>query len=560
MRARNLGALLVVMLLAGVCAGSRMCGKTGPAKRELDDYPSLAGTLCEVIAKAPPARPQGPLPSDPALAAWTEQVESTLEEALALEAIYEASNYFYGPSPSEAEVACIRKLWAHVEARLPAGRMRSIAEDAVSRLLRRDAATPERAKLAVIRGRALDASSPASSSSATTELLREVATLGDRACSSAPDFLAAFPDNARLRRALVLHYGPCVEDNFNSIDGVLDRNEIFMRETVKSWPDRVALDFELIVAADPTSQDPKQRTWRWLRVPFARIPLDLGLSGNALRVVRDLKKERPAIVQDLLPTVRKYAAKDMPSNRRARWMALAAYLDADAPDPGEPALLRALEGDPRSARWALGYLPNQLEEHAPRPFPYLRDPATIKATIARAELVTTDEDRILVLNALAQMPPGTALARMARSTSSPTESVWRAAMDAMEAQIKQVPIKAAPGDLEAEAERRAHAAKLLAPHLEALRVGLAPRICARPEVITFLADANDTSIDEAVLPCVDGKLQPNADFLVTLLGACRDHHDLGWTKTGTALSKTAEPGDKGNYARRVSNVCVTGRD
>ena len=144
MRARSLGgALLVVILLGGAAAGSRACGKTGPARRELEVYPSLEGTLCEVIAKAPPAHPQGPLPTDPALAAWTEQVESTLEEALALEAIGEANNYGYGPIPSEAETACVRKLWKHVGARLPAGRMRTVAEDAVSRLFRRDAASPE---------------------------------------------------------------------------------------------------------------------------------------------------------------------------------------------------------------------------------------------------------------------------------------------------------------------------------------------------------------------------------------------------------------------------------
>lgn len=564
MRSRNLGgALLVVVLLAGAAAGSRACGKTGPARRELEVYPSLEGTLCEVLAKAPPAHPQGPLPSDPALAAWTERVESTLEEALALEAIGQANNYGHGPIPSEAETACVRKLWTHVAVALPAGRMRSIAEDAVSRLFRRDASSPERDKLEAVRERVPDASSPVSSSLTTTALLHEVATLGNRACESAPLFLAAFPENARLRRALIVHYGPCVEDNFNSIDGELERAEIFMHETLKSWPERAGLDFELLVAADATSQDPKARTWVWLGAPFARIPLDLGLTGNALWVVRDLKKERPAIVQALLPTVRNYAAKNLPSNRKARWTALEAYLEAGAPDPGEPrepALARALEGDERSARWALGYLPNQLQEHAPRPFPYLRDPAIVKATAARAELVTTDEDRILVLNALSQMPPGTALAMMARSTSSPNDSVSRAAIRAIDDQIKQLPIKSPPGDLEAGAERRAHAARLLAPHLDILRAGLASRVCAHPEVITFLADANDRSIDSEVLPCVDGKPQPDTGFLGTLFHSCLDHPDLGWKKTGLALSKTAQTGDNGHYARRVSNGCLTGHD
>ena len=135
--------------------------------------------------------------------------------------------------------------------------MRSVAESTVTRMFRRDAASPERDKLEAIRDRVLDASSPSSSSVAVMGLLREVGTLGDRACESAPKFLAAFPENARLRRALILHYGPCVEDNYNSIDGPLDRTEIFMHETLKSWPDRAALDFELLVAADATSQDPR---------------------------------------------------------------------------------------------------------------------------------------------------------------------------------------------------------------------------------------------------------------------------------------------------------------
>jgi hypothetical protein len=557
------GALVVVILAGGAVVASRVCGTSAPPKvEEVSDYPSLEGTLCDVIAKAPPGRARGPLPSEPALAAWTLQVERGIEEALALEAIGEAHDYGHGAPVDEREVACVRKLWAAVARELPARhRMRVVAEETVTRLLRHhDGGSSERVKLA----RALDASAPSSSAvPGDADALRLLDVATTEPGSSAAKYLAAFPSNARLRRALILHFGPSIEDNYSSRDGDLDQTEIFMRETTASWPERAGLDFELLVASDWTSQDPRQRTWAWLRAPFARITLDLGATGNALRVVRDLQKQHPPIATLLLPVAQRRAAMSVPSNRRARWTALAAYLEAGAPDPGdppEPALARALEGDDRSARWALGYLPNELEDHAPRPFPYIRDPAVIKGVVARAGRVTTDEDRILALDVLAQMPPGTALATIARSTTSPNEGVWRAAIAAMEGQIQQMPIKAPPGEREADAERRKHAAALLAPHVDVVRAGLVPRLCAHPQAITLLADAADEQLDAELLPCIEGKPQPATDFLATLLRVCVDHRALGWTKSGEALSKTAEAGDRGAYARRVANGCIKGED
>lgn len=556
MRAQGLGAALVlVALAAGAVTSTRVCGKVGIPPIELTVYPPLDGTLCDVIAKAPAAHPRGPLPDDPALAAWTANVEGALEEALALDAIGHAHGGRRNVAPSDQDLACARKL-VGVVGRLPRDeRLRALADTGAGLLLRSEAASSEREKLVAAISLVPEAGSPAlpavSPPSKPTD------------CTAAPSFLATYPQNSRLRRALIMQFQPCLYDNYSSIDGDLDRTEIFMRETVSSWPERTALDYELLVAADWTSQDPALMTWVWLRAPFARITLDLGASGNALRVMRDLRQQRPEVVRELLPVARKRAAMAVPSHRRARWTALVAYLEADAPNPGdhpEAALARALRGDERSARWALGYLPNELMENAPRPFPYLRDPAVIEATVARAELVTTDEDRILVLDVLSQMPPGTALPRIVAWASSPNESVWRAAVAAMEKHIGQLPIKAEPGELEAGAERRAHTAKLLAPHLAALRAGLATHVCAAPEAITFLADANDPGIDDEVLPCVDGKPQPDTGFLTTLFHSCLDHHDLGFAKTGAALAKTAQPGDNGHYARRVSKGCVTGQD
>jgi hypothetical protein len=85
-------------------------------------------------------------------------------------------------------------------------------------------------------------------------------------------------------------------------------------------------------------------------------------------------------------------------------------------------------------------------------------------------------------------------------------------------------------------------------------------VCAHPHAITFLADADDKSLDAEVVACIEGKPQPDIDFLTTLFHACLDHRGLGWTKSGEALSKTAEPGEKGSYARRVANGCIKGED
>ena len=119
MRAANLrSSLLALVLVAvGVAAGLRICGKSGPSRSELEVYPSLEDTLCEVIAKAPPARAQGPLPDDTALAAWTEQVEGALAEGLALVAMEDAHTYWHS-APTERDVACARKLWT-AASRLP---------------------------------------------------------------------------------------------------------------------------------------------------------------------------------------------------------------------------------------------------------------------------------------------------------------------------------------------------------------------------------------------------------------------------------------------------------
>lgn len=550
---------LVLVVASGVAACSRACGKSEITPPFPDPPQSLAGTPCELLDNAPTVGPRSALPSDPLLASYTEQIEGALEASLALEGLVQATDYGYRKPLTEAENACARRLLAIVTSKLaPEDIMRKAAQESASILLRGDASTPERTKLRETLALAADASLSVPSN---VKLERRFDSSRESGyTTSVTEYLASFPANARLRRALVPHFHPIVEDNYSSFDGDLDKNEVLLRETVEAWPARAALDYELLVAADWTSQDPEQRTWMWLRVPFARITLDLGRTGNALRVVRDLAKQRPEIAKELLPVAKKWHARARASNQRARWSALVAYLEADAPDPGdppEPALARAIAGDERSARWALGYVPNELEEHAPRPFPFVRDRAVIQATVARAEKVTTDEDRILVLDALAQMPPGTSLETIASMTASLNPNVWRAAVEAISRQIDQLPIKAEPGELAAGVERRKHAASLLGPHVSELHADLAPRVCAHPEAIAFLADAGDKEIDDAVVHCIEATPNPDIDFLTTLFHACLDHPRLGWTKTGRALARSAKPGD---YAVRVANGCIKGVD
>ena len=167
MRTANLRSSLLALMLvaAGAAAGLRICGKSGPSRSEVEVYPSLEDTLCEVIAKAPPARAQGPLPDDAALAAWTEQVEGALAEGLALVAMEDAHTYWHS-APTERDVACARKLWTAASRLPPEYRLRRLAEESLERLLRKDAGSPERTKLAQVLALTVDASSSPAPSSA----------------------------------------------------------------------------------------------------------------------------------------------------------------------------------------------------------------------------------------------------------------------------------------------------------------------------------------------------------------------------------------------------------
>jgi hypothetical protein len=349
-------------------------------------------------------------------------------------------------------------------------------------------------------------------------------------------------------RALLFHFSPCVEDNFNSIDGPLDVNEPFVRATAAGIPDRLALTFDLLQARAEMRED-DMSMWVWDTTPFPRITLDLGPTGNALRVLGELVAAHPDQRTGLLAVAKRRATSTAPPHRRARWAALAAYLDAGVPDPGVPpeaGLARALGADAASARWALGLIPNELEEHAPRPFPYVRDVALTKAIAARSEAVETDEDTVLALDASSLAAPGTGLALAVRATSSPQPGVQRAAMAAMKRQIQQL-----------DGAGRAHA--LFAPHMADLRRGLVSRVCTSTEVLSFLAAAGDDALDTEASSCLTSNPDPGTSYLHELFGQCMAR-EFGMSKTASALEAIAKPGEEGDYTRRVARGCKTGKN
>lgn len=533
-------ALVVLVLAAASVVVWMMSSPRTPAPPPV----SLEGTYCVAIDSTP-YRPRGPLPQDPVLAEWTQWVESATEQYLALVA-YGAAHDRATPPPDARELACIRRLYGVVQTRMPEGSfLRVYAHEIVTRLLSYADAGAD-APSAPAEGRK-------PTPDARIHRLTEQDTTDEQSCRSTRAFLAGMPENARLRRALLLHFTGCVEDNYSSVDGELDRYEPFLRATAEASPDRLGLDFELLTASASQLMDAERSTLRWLREPFGRITLDLGETGNALRVVRDLARGRPDVAPALLPTARRLAVlARLPPHRRARWVALRAYLEAGAPDPGEPmepGLVRELEsGDARRVQWALGFLPNELEEHAPRPYPFIRDKALIGALVRASsqERVLSEEENVLLLDALSRTPPGTAFAFLVRMTASPSESVWLAASQAIDRQLFQL--------------EGASPVPVLSPHIEGLRAGLGRHVCTHVEALSLLIAANDKQLDAELASCLSSHAVLDTSFLQSLFGECVRHHDLGWARTAAALDALAKPGDSGEYARHVAHGCRIGAD
>lgn len=548
MRGRGITVLLLALLLGALGGLVAFCGK----KKEVPV--SIAGTTCELLANAPPSEPRTPLPDDPLLARWTQQMEAIELEVLALRAM--ANQRARSPRTTPEEAACARRLWQKITTRLPA---HDVLRDALTAVANEIVAPPytDAGERIPTRGTSgpldlseLDAGAYERGGPFDHALWDVTAKWDDSHCNDLGAFLGAFPPNVRLQRALVLRYSPCVEDNFSSIDGPLDKNERLLRTTAEAFPELTPITFELVTLGDLTSQTVLSTDYFRAGAPIGRTALDLGPTGNALRVVEALAEKDPSLPPKLVLFAKRMAEGPLPPNRRARWVGLLDYLAAGAPAPGRP--FAELVADPASAWWALAYVPNELMEHGPR-VDLLDDPALIEAAGARAATADTPERAVLALDVLARMPPGTATAFVAKQTASPHEGVVAAALLTINAQRSRLrPPGAAPS--------RAPVA-FLVEHLAALRAGLARRSCAVPLALETLLDANDTEIDEDLARCVEAEPDVARLRSSSMLIECRARRELGWTKTVAALEARApDAGPGGDSLRRLAHACRTGED
>ena len=87
-------------------------------------------------------------------------------------------------------------------------------------------------------------------------------------------FVASLPENVRLRRVMTLYYTPCVEDNFNSVDGELNLAEPILRTTATAFPDKLGRTYRLLVRVGMGENT-------WFSGPL-RIPGDWGTHRQRL--------------------------------------------------------------------------------------------------------------------------------------------------------------------------------------------------------------------------------------------------------------------------------------
>lgn len=545
--------LCLLAILVGACSARPSC--TGPsdvhdaadavptstpAPTPSSAHAELSGTPCETLANAGPPHPRGPLPDDPKLAAFTTQVESVADEYLALDALnvgqIEESGWH---GPDEPTRACARVLWDRLREKLPAqSELRLRAQARTEALLEwQDGGTQRDV---------LPGAKPPGPLERVWSLTGQDAQ--SQVCDSVAGFLKPFPPNPRLRRALLLHFSPCVID-FSSFDGPLDVDEPLLRTTAQALPDRIALTFALRLAKAKTEPQLEASIWKPDVPPFHRIPLDLGPTGNALRVIRDLVAKNDAQRLALLTIAKQRAEAHAPAQRRARWVALVAYLEAGVPDPGTPpeaGLARALSADMASARWALGLIPNELHESAPRPYPYVRDRALTAALAARSEALETDEDVVLALDAVSRAAPGTGAPLLVRAAGSQLPGVRDAAFAAIKRQVEQF-----------RDPRRARA--VFAPHIDGLRRGLASQICTTDDALQTLADVGDLKLDVEMAACLVSHPERVDGYTLGALSRVCSRREFGWSQTVQLLEHVPETPELGTRAREVARFCKTGQ-
>jgi hypothetical protein len=534
---------------------------------------------CATLAGMGTPAPRGPLPDDPALATWTLSVEPAIGPYLAL-----AAATTRGTAPTPERRACVQSLWKRIAASsVPRdGVLRKRAADLAARFLKGDAVAASIAEeggayataawLYDGLGRPLDAArlrkaeqdaeaagkarveehASAAHGDAAAEM-RFFVTLPDdiraKGCERGLPALLARVPGARLRRVLAVHYRPCLFDNYNSIDGELDPFEPLLRETAAAAPRELAGTFELLAMADPSALDVSETGMFWAGAPFGRVTGDLGLTGNALHVTRDVLREAPDAAPGVAAAAKRQADRHVGSHRRARWLALQAYVEAGAPDGDDgPTLLAALSAPAPARRWALAWLPNELEEHAPTPPKLVGEPALVAATTRAALASDAAEDWVLALDAVATLEPPAGVEAIARAAANPDDGVWRAAVAALRAQLTHVGWGSVATRF---AESRA-----------TLTTAFVPRLCAERDIVNLLAAMRAPELDGGVAGCLGAPSFADTSFMQTAaVAACAgDGHASRWPRTVAAFEELGRSGDPSirEYAARLARDCRNG--
>lgn len=342
-------------------------------------------------------------------------------------------------------------------------------------------------------------------------------------------FTASLPDNIRLRRVMTLYYQPSVEDNFNSIDGELNLAEPILRTTAKTFPEKLGKTYRTLVESGTGVNG-------WFTGPL-RIPGDWGPTGNALKVTADLLHDAGAAKDEILAVAKTQAAKADNPNMRCRWLALVAYLEDGHPDMRtnpDAILIEKLDGTESQRRWALAWLPNLLAEAAPRTPQEYKNMGVPDAVISNAGKCATDEDQILLCNAIGTFPPPTGLEQVMNiaSAQSSNLSVWRNAVDAIFRQYSRV---------------RVQPARELDPVmpnpdfirlLPALRKALYPRLSDKPDcstVLRILAELQDPELDGQIARHLLGGKIEGTTFMQSSAATVSFYKHLQWPRTIAAF-------------------------
>ncbi len=342
-------------------------------------------------------------------------------------------------------------------------------------------------------------------------------------------FTVSLPDNIRLRRVMALYYQPSVEDNFNSIDGELNIAEPILRTTAKAFPEKLGKTYRILVESGVGVNE-------WFTGPL-KIPGDWGPTGNALKVMADLLHDADAAKGEILFVARTQSAKLDNPNMRCRWLALAAYLEDGHPDMranSDAILIEKLDGSESQRRWALAWLPNLLAEAAPRTPQEYKTMGVPKAVISNAGKCATDEDQILLCNAIGTFPPPIGLEQVMNiaSAQSSNINVWRNALDAISLQYSRVRV---PPARELDAVMPNPDFIRLLP---ALRKALYPRLSDKLDcniVLRILAELQDPELDGQIARHLLGGKLEGTTFMQSSAATVSFYEHMQWPQTIAAF-------------------------